>query len=243
MSNNHSEHSSHKQNHSEGEGFLPPRYTKHGKRNDEETDQEMEREKSFPVIQIILYAFLALIAAFLIYWFWQENQSAPSVTPPTTESQEESSQEDKGDPASDISDDEGDKSKETDSDLNDMSKDDMEESEAGNAETGEESGEEIEQDSQAEEASDNQNESGSHAEGDQNPTNAEQSEESPDSQSPTTESNIIAEHIVQSGETLYSITMKYYHSKKYMNYLAEHNGINDTRNIEAGTKLIIPAKP
>jgi cytoskeletal protein RodZ len=215
LSNNHSEHSSHKQNHSEGEGFLPPRYTKHGKRNDEETDQEMEREKSFPVIQIILYAFLALIAAFLIYWFWQENQSAPSVTPPTTESQEESSQEDKGDLTSDISDDEGDKSKETDSDLNDTSKDDMEESEAGDAETSEESDEGIEQDPQADEASDES----------------------------TTEPIIIAEHIVQSGETLYSITMKYYHSKKYMDYLAEYNSINDTRNIEAGTKLIIPAKP
>jgi cytoskeletal protein RodZ len=233
LSNNHSEHSSHKQNQSEEGTFLPPRYTKHGKRNDEEMDQEIEREKSFPLIQIILYAFLALIAAFLIYWFWHENQSNPSTTAPTTESQEESPQEDEGDTTTNMGDGEDEQSKETDSDLNETSKNDMEESKVGETEpSDEESGEGIEQDPQTDEASDVQN-----------PTSPEQAEESPSPDESSEEPTIIAEHIVQSGETLYSITMKYYHSKKYMDHLAEYNGIKDIRNIETGTKLIIPEKP
>jgi cytoskeletal protein RodZ len=228
LSNNHSEHPSLKQNQLKGEGSLPPRYTKHGKRNEEETDQEeMEREKNFPVIQVILYAFLALIAAFLIYWFLQQNQTAPSATTPTTESQEESSSDEKGGATSDVGDEQVNKSNETDSDMSDASKDNEEESAVGDADTEvvEESEDGVEQNPQTE------------------PTNTEQSEESPDSQEPVEEPSIIAEHTVQSGETLYSITMKYYSSKKYMYHLAEYNGIKDTRNIEAGTKLIIPAKP
>jgi cytoskeletal protein RodZ len=241
LSNNHSEHLSQKPKDLEGEGFLPPRYTKHGKRKDEEMDQEMEREKSFPLIQIVLYTFLAIIAAFLIFWFWQENQTAPSSTTPT-DSQEEVLQKEKDDSTSDTGDVGDDGSRETDSGLSDQDEHDEGDSSKGGA--GEGSGDGIEQDpqTQADESSDNQTQSND-TKSDQNSQEPGQSQESPSSQEPVSESKIMAEHIVQPGETLYSITMKYYHSKKYMDYLAEYNGIKDTRNVEAGVKLMIPEKP
>jgi cytoskeletal protein RodZ len=242
LSNDHLEHLSQKPKDLEGEGFLPPRHTKHGKRKDEETDYEMEREKSFPLIQIVLYTFLAIIAAFLIFWFWQENQTAPSSTT-TKDSQEEVVQKDEDDSASDTGGVKDNDSKGTDSDLSDQGERDEEDGSKGGV--GEGSGDGTEQDPQtkADESSDNQNQSDHDTESDQNPQKPEQSQESPGSQEPTNEPKIIAEHIVQPGETLYSITMKYYHSKKYMDYLAEYNRIKDTRNVEAGVKLMIPEKP
>ncbi|MBO8170657.1 MAG: LysM peptidoglycan-binding domain-containing protein [Bacillaceae bacterium] len=47
-------------------------------------------------------------------------------------------------------------------------------------------------------------------------------------------------HRVQKGETLFSITMKYYGSKIYMDKLAEYNHIQDPAQLKAGTVLEIP---
>lgn len=54
------------------------------------------------------------------------------------------------------------------------------------------------------------------------------------------EITVLAHHRVLPGETLYSITMKYYGSKKYMDELAAYNGIGNNSNIRTGTVLKIP---
>jgi LysM repeat protein len=49
-------------------------------------------------------------------------------------------------------------------------------------------------------------------------------------------------HVVQNGETLYSIAMKHFSDKSYVNKIAQLNGLKDETKIYAGYKLKIPNK-
>lgn len=49
-------------------------------------------------------------------------------------------------------------------------------------------------------------------------------------------------HVVESGENLYRISLKYYQSGKYAKALAEYNGLTDKDALYAGYKLKIPDK-
>jgi cytoskeletal protein RodZ len=220
LSNNHSEYVSNKHSQLE-EKLLPPRHTKHGKRNDEEIDQETERKKGFPVIQIVLYAFLALIAALLLFLFWQESQTAPSSTASTNKPAEEVSKQGEG----------------SSSELGQETKEDTSKKTDPNSSDKDDGNEEPEPIGAVEEKEDNQNGNGLQSDKGQDAEESEQSEE------PNSGPKKMAEHIVQPGETFYAITMKYYHSKKYMDYLAQYNGIKNIRDVQAGTTLIIPEKP
>ncbi|WP_017753497.1 LysM peptidoglycan-binding domain-containing protein [Calidifontibacillus oryziterrae] len=48
-------------------------------------------------------------------------------------------------------------------------------------------------------------------------------------------------HIVQAGDTLYSISVKYYNSAKYQNIIAEHNELHNPEALTVGLQLEIPA--
>jgi nucleoid-associated protein YgaU len=50
-------------------------------------------------------------------------------------------------------------------------------------------------------------------------------------------------HIVQLGDSLYKISLKYYDTPKYQNFLAQYNQIRDVSTIKIGDELIIPAEP
>lgn len=53
----------------------------------------------------------------------------------------------------------------------------------------------------------------------------------------------IVTHKVRSGETLYRITMKYYHKKHYVDFLAAYNNLEDPREIYTGQAIKIPMPP
>ena len=52
-----------------------------------------------------------------------------------------------------------------------------------------------------------------------------------------------ATYLVLAGDTLYNIAMQFYHSKDYVELIAEHNKLETTENLKAGISLIIPAIP
>ena len=49
-------------------------------------------------------------------------------------------------------------------------------------------------------------------------------------------------HILQNGETIIRVSLKYYGTKNYWPYIAKHNEeiIKDANNVPVGTKLLIP---
>ena len=49
-------------------------------------------------------------------------------------------------------------------------------------------------------------------------------------------------HILQSGETIIKVALKYYGAKNYWPYIAKHNEktIKNANNVSKGTKLLIP---
>ncbi|GBF78453.1 hypothetical protein PA598K_07098 [Paenibacillus sp. 598K] len=49
-----------------------------------------------------------------------------------------------------------------------------------------------------------------------------------------------ATYLVQAGDTLYSISRKFYDSTDYVKLLAEHNGLDADSGLKAGTNLTIP---
>lgn len=52
-----------------------------------------------------------------------------------------------------------------------------------------------------------------------------------------------ATYMVRAGDTLYSIAMQFYHSKDYVELIAEHNKLETIEDLKAGSSLIIPAIP
>jgi LysM repeat protein len=56
-------------------------------------------------------------------------------------------------------------------------------------------------------------------------------------------STSVKEHIVQQGETLYSISRKYFNSSKYAKAIAEYNQLKDGDDVKVGSVLKIPAEP
>ena len=48
------------------------------------------------------------------------------------------------------------------------------------------------------------------------------------------------EYVVQEGETLYGICLKFYHSMNKLDEICELNGLEDQNKIIAGQKLILP---
>jgi nucleoid-associated protein YgaU len=50
-------------------------------------------------------------------------------------------------------------------------------------------------------------------------------------------------YLVRTGDTLYNIATQFYHSKDYVDLIAEHNKLDKTENLKAGTSLNIPAIP
>lgn len=87
-----------------------------------------------------------------------------------------------------------------------------------------------------------------------NPSQEEQSVSDPSEETTeektadqTVNSNIESElkdtiHVVEPGENLYRISLKYYQSGKYAEALAEYNGLTDKDDLYAGYKLKIPDK-
>ncbi|QYR22552.1 LysM peptidoglycan-binding domain-containing protein [Paenibacillus sp. sptzw28] len=52
-----------------------------------------------------------------------------------------------------------------------------------------------------------------------------------------------ATYLVRSGDTLYQISMLFYRSKDYVNLIAEQNKLDKTKDLKAGSSLVIPAIP
>lgn len=53
----------------------------------------------------------------------------------------------------------------------------------------------------------------------------------------------IAKHKVEAGETLYRISVKYYSSGRYANFLARHNNLNKPSDLISGTYIHVPFPP
>lgn len=227
MSSNHSEHTSSNKNHSK-EGSLPPRRSKHGRDNGDQTE-ELEKPRRFPFIQFWLCAFIALIAAFLVFYFWQEYQdNQSSVEQSYVDSVDIVNQQEQESPREVP---EEDVSLEEDGDINsDVEQDENKEDLIGNKNEDKETSEEQVQDEETKEQT------------------TEKQDQTTEEQDKTTEepkkSQVIRTvHTIQEGETMYSITQKYFGSQDYRDYLAEFNGIKDIRDIQSGMKLNIPEKP
>jgi hypothetical protein len=230
---------------------LPPRSVKHGKRKGEEqaADQNLisshERNQSnnqqkshvsemnaeeatgdktksprtFPFIQIVFWSLISIIVFFIGMWFYQEGDFHSFLKPASQEAvlmEQHQGLEEK-----------------QDTNMNENQDLDADKEENKDENKDETNGTETSIPSQT------------GAEG-KNTENKTESNDDEVASSSDTESNngsdpnIIAEHIVQSGETFYSITMKYYNSRKYMDALAEFNGITDIRDIKEGMKVKIP---
>lgn len=215
---------------------LPPRHSKHGRRKSDDEQHEMveskakdnikNKSKSFLYIQIILYTFLALIAAIIILYYANDQRidkvsdepidpmenflqkQAQNGTPSVGNLEPDSSQKEE---STNVTQDNKNQEIDITKDVPDLVRSEQKKdyTENGYNETSEE---------------------------------RDRVEEPPQSSTPSsTDPNIRLEHTVQSGETLYSITMRYYKSKTHLDYLAKFNGIKDpTTDIRVGMKLKIP---
>lgn len=217
---------------------LPPRHTKHGRRRQESDSSTADYLKSrnsrkgFYYIQIILYTFLALIAAIIIYYYVNtQNQEALTDKPavdPLDNSLEQQAQNGnhhgqtsalqvQEQEAEEHGVEEGKEESEQQSENNDLDKPEATPDVVRNGQKKEYPEQHFKQPS----------------------GESERVEEPP--QPERTSPQIRTVHTVQAGETLYSITMRYYNSKQYMDYLAEYNGIKDpTKDVKVGMNIQIP---
>jgi LysM repeat protein len=219
------------------QGELPPRSLKHGKNNKEDlgspgnestsTKDNKPKRKAFYFIQFLLWAFLSIIL-FIFTWIVYQNDQFNFFTPSSLDKVQEERGTENG--IVQKKDDMG-QAKESESpslldqdpfQLNDGANEEVDgtkeiEEEPKDAGVEEEEGETT-----------GTEENGQIGEGQNN------LEESPP--------RIIAEHVVQPGETFYRITVKYYQSREYEDYLAEFNGIKDKTQIQSGMILKIPEK-
>lgn len=53
----------------------------------------------------------------------------------------------------------------------------------------------------------------------------------------------IMKHKVEPGETLYRISIKYYHTGNYANYLTQYNGLRSPSDLVSGTYIKVPYPP
>jgi LysM repeat protein len=77
------------------------------------------------------------------------------------------------------------------------------------------------------------------------PQSQEQSEEQTISEStkPKARSEQMQRHTVVAGETLYRISMNYYRSRRYVDFLARYNHLTDPASLVVGTTILIPFPP
>lgn|GEM_PF-4213327 len=243
-------------------GSLPPRHIKHGKRkqhlNQAESESEIENEneelaleeqeeasqeeksvtKSNPsrtslLIQIPFWALFAFILCIMGYWVYQQGKLDLLLSPVqnTTQVEEASPAED---PSSKV--------------PIEVETGGQEEGVApvGESETSEESESISSPVTDTEESHHNQGNGHAlpAAPMPSTPSNEETKENGSGSEGrKQVQPKVIAEHVVQPGETFYRITMNYYGSRKYEDYLAEFNQISDKTQIKAGMVLKIPEKP
>jgi cytoskeletal protein RodZ len=212
LSSNHLDHTS-SNKHKPIEGSLPPRSTKHSREHESE-DDGFEKPKKFPVIQMILFAFIALIAAFLVFYFYQQYNTPLATKPYIDPVESVNQQEDQVD--------------QIDSPKAPKEEVSLEENgEINNTE---------EQDQDKENTKDNTKDNSQSDK--ENTEKQNQAIEEP-KQAPT----LRTLHIIQPGETMFSITMKYFGSSDFIDYVAEFNQISDIREIKSGMELKIPEKP
>lgn len=201
-------------------GSLPPRHTKHGRRRPERNRQDhidvKSRNKGLYYIQIILYTFLALIAAVIVYYYVNTDSHEAMADKETADPLEiflerEAQNHNKPDP------------RELSSSVVEQQESVMEQQEDTATQEKKAPSEEPREEVREEE------------------TDEQQPEIDQPAQDTSTQPKLRAVHTVQAGETLYSITMKYYKNKEYLNYVAQFNGIKDpTTDVKVGMKLSIP---
>lgn len=77
------------------------------------------------------------------------------------------------------------------------------------------------------------------------PPSQEQSEEQTISKptKPNARSEQMQRHTVVAGETLYRISMNYYRSRRYVDFLARYNHLTDPASLIVGTTILIPFPP
>lgn len=63
------------------------------------------------------------------------------------------------------------------------------------------------------------------------------------SQGSSNDTNEAVYHEVQNGETLYSISLRYFDTPQYQDLIAEHNEIEDASKLKVGDQLAIPPRP
>lgn len=226
MSSNHLDHTS-SNKHKPIEGSLPPRSTKHSREHESE-DEGLEKPKRFPVIQMILFAFIALIAAFLVFYFYQQYNTPPTTKPYIDPVEGVNQQEDQVEQKDSPKVAEEEVSLEDNGEINNNT-------------------EEQDQDKDKDKDKDNikdSNQSDQENIKDSNQTAKETSEKQDQvTEEPKQAPTVRTLHIIQPGETMFSITMKYFGSSDFIDYVAEFNQISDIREIKSGMELKIPEKP
>jgi LysM repeat protein len=209
-------------------GELPPRSLKHGKNKEDLASPESEstsakeskpKRKAFYFIQFLLWAFLSIIL-FIFTWIVYQNDQFNLFTPSSMDKVQKERGVENG--IVQKKDDMGQAKESEPPSLLDQDPFELNDGTNEEVDGTKEVGEGIEEETTG------TRENAQIGEGQNN------LEESPP--------RIIAEHVVQPGETFYRITVKYYQSRKYEDYLAEFNGIKDKTQIQSGMILKIPEK-
>ncbi len=215
-------------------GTLPPRHIKHGKKKPESAGEESNREetgvkkspsKAFSfIIQSLFWSLFLFIFAIFGFAMHRDGNLDWLFKPPT----EPTIQMETGEPKD---------KQDSDADNGGVDGEDMTESEEENVEQiDQQTNENNKEADKEEQAAENEKE-------EQKKEEEVKKDEAPSSSKPAATPKVIKEHVVQPGETFYRITVNYYGSSSYQEYLAKFNNISDTTQIQAGTKLKIPEKP
>lgn len=183
----------------------------------EEQPRRPRKRSSFLLIQVILFTFLALILTFLLFWYWQEQKNL--ATQPVSDPFDRLVEQGAFHPV--------------------LTPEELEEDQEG-PEQGEDGAA-----GQQKPSDERDSTSGGSPDDDQAGKDEEQKDAPSleEQDSSVKEQKIIAEHTIQSGETLYRISVKYYGTGEYAEAIAEFNDITDKRKIRSGMVLQIPELP
>jgi LysM repeat protein len=208
------------------ESGLPPRHTKHGKMREASQRPEVGgfKQRSFPFILILLWSLISIILFIIVFWFYQEGKLDFIFNARESVQQEQTNgnyQPSMPLPAPTVP---------TPVERNPDEQGQGEEEEG--AETPHESENNIDPSGQTSE--DNQPYQMGQGE------TISQESEKPSAQERDDAPAILAEHVVQPGETMFSIVMKYYQTRQFEEDLAAFNHIEDKTQIKSGMKLLIP---
>lgn len=218
---------------------LPPRHTKHGRRRQEKSEHNQDdvsnRGRGLYYIQIILYTFLALIAAIIIYYYvntqQQETMMDKQAVDPLVSFLEQEAQ--NGNNANN-----GELSLSTTEQTEENTFSEKQAQDAKEEWTDEQQVKDVVAKLPELVRPEQKKE---YPEREYTGSSGEQDEIEEPPQETSSQPKLKAVHTVQAGETLYSITMKYYSNKDYINYVAKFNGIKDpTTDVKVGMKLNIP---